>query len=483
MAKTVTLNIRVNDEELEVLTQGLDELGIKFQETEEAVGGTTKKVKELGLNSKVITKLDQLTGGWASSVIDVATGLKDVVKGLNLTKAALIATGIGAFVVILGTIVAYWDDIKEAVTGVNVELQEQKELSDQINLSLERRNQLEKDNARFVDIRTKERLLRAKIAGASEEELTNIEREGLEERLRLAEEYAKKSDEILRASVGADEETFLKAQERQLKAYDDLAQARSALGLFNLEQQVPEEGKQGKREKESKVNPLTGEDMDAETERLSNHFNALFELDKANKDALQNSTDNALQRLLTSEQYAQAQRTANAEEESRIRQMIAEQEAQAKAQAFMYAAEAFSSASDLIGKETAAGKALAVASALISTYLSAQQAYLAAFNPVPTVASPFLGAAFAGVAVLSGLANVKNILAVKVPGQGGGGAGISGGSPSTPPAFNVVQNNPQNQLNQSLLEQNNQPVEAFVVDKNVTSAQEARRNKIESSSI
>jgi hypothetical protein len=40
---------------------------------------------------------------------------------LNGIKTGLVATGIGALVVALGLVVAYWDDIKEAVTGVSAE--------------------------------------------------------------------------------------------------------------------------------------------------------------------------------------------------------------------------------------------------------------------------------------------------------------------------------------------------------------------------
>jgi hypothetical protein len=52
-----------------------------------------------------------------------ATSAKTALQGV---KGALLATGIGAFVVILGTIVAYWDDIKGAIDGVT---EEQKKLN------------------------------------------------------------------------------------------------------------------------------------------------------------------------------------------------------------------------------------------------------------------------------------------------------------------------------------------------------------------
>lgn len=73
----------------------------------------------------------------AASAIAFGMGLKDVSEGFqqiaksealaaigaklfgNTLKTALVATGIGALVVGLGLLIAYWDDIKEAVTGAN----------------------------------------------------------------------------------------------------------------------------------------------------------------------------------------------------------------------------------------------------------------------------------------------------------------------------------------------------------------------------
>ena len=52
-----------------------------------------------------------------------ATSAKTALQGV---KGALIATGIGALVVLLGTIVAYWDEIKGAISGVT---EEQKKLN------------------------------------------------------------------------------------------------------------------------------------------------------------------------------------------------------------------------------------------------------------------------------------------------------------------------------------------------------------------
>lgn len=68
--------------------------------------------------------LDQATGGYAGKIKDLSgsvkgaiTGAKGFIKTLRGVKGALISTGIGALVVALGLIVAYWDDIKGAVDG------------------------------------------------------------------------------------------------------------------------------------------------------------------------------------------------------------------------------------------------------------------------------------------------------------------------------------------------------------------------------
>lgn len=67
----------------------------------------------------------------------------------------------------------------------------------------------------------------------------------------------------------------------------------------------------------------------------------------------------------------------------------------------------------LLDEQGDAYKAVATAQAIISTYTAATKAYEAAFLPVPTVASPALGAAFAAAAVLKGLANVAAINGVE----------------------------------------------------------------------
>ena len=77
----------------------------------------------------------------------------------------------------------------------------------------------------------------------------------------------------------------------------------------------------------------------------------------------------------------------------------------------------------IFGKNSAIGKAAAVAETAINTYRGAQAAF-ASLSGIAVVGVP-LGIAAAGAAITMGLANVKKILAVKTPGGGGGGGGLS----------------------------------------------------------
>ena len=162
-------------------------------------------------------------------------------------------------------------------------------------------------------------------------------------------------------------------------------------------------------------------------------------------------------------------------------------EGKAKIDALDAVSQTLNGASELLGKETAAGKAMSVASATISTFLSAQKAYDATVG-IPYV-GPFLAPVNAGLAIAAGIKNVKSILSVKVPGGGGGSSAPSISSSATAgvtsaPNFNVVGNAGTNQLASSLgnaMQQN--PIQAYVVSGAVTTAQSLDRNIISNASL
>ena len=159
--------------------------------------------------------------------------------------------------------------------------------------------------------------------------------------------------------------------------------------------------------------------------------------------------------------------------------------AKAKQENLAKVGNALSSFSEIAGKETAAGKALAIASTLIQTYQSAQSSY-ASLAGIPVV-GPALGVAAAGAAVFAGMKQIQNIKKTKVPkGGGGGGASVGGasvGAAPAPPSFNVVGASETSVLADTVAEQTNEPVQAYVVSNDITTAQSLENNIVEGATI
>ncbi len=100
----------------------------------------------------------------------------------------------------------------------------------------------------------------------------------------------------------------------------------------------------------------------------------------------------------------------------------------AKMANFQAVSQLLSATASLVGEQTKAGKALAIASATIDTYVSANKV-LADPTPMPTV----LRFALAAAAIVRGLVSVKKIVDTKLPVSGGGTAGAPGGQPANQP--------------------------------------------------
>lgn len=123
-------------------------------------------------------------------------------QALSQVRSGLLATGIGAFVVALGTIVAYWDDIKKAVSGVS---------SEQTKLNEKTTKNVAAAQKKYDLLVAQEGTL--KLQGKSEKEILKIKIDGLnnvikesEAKLKSAEitakleiEAAKRNKEITKA--------------------------------------------------------------------------------------------------------------------------------------------------------------------------------------------------------------------------------------------------------------------------------------------
>ena len=138
---------------------------------------------------------------------------------------------------------------------------------------------------------------------------------------------------------------------------------------------------------------------------------------------------------------------------------------------------------NVLGKSSAAGKAAAVAASLINTY----QGITAELKTTTTTPFEF-GIKLANIATTSaiGFKAVKNILSTNTKSTGGSpssGGGRQITAPPTPPSFNVVGTAPENQLAEALGEQQDKPLQAFVVGSEVTSQQALDRNIVDNASL
>ena len=183
---------------------------------------------------------------------------------------------------------------------------------------------------------------------------------------------------------------------------------------------------------------------------------------------------------------ANQERNKRDEKAFKQRMKIARLEAEGKLDLLDMYGQGLNLASELAGRNTGVGKALAIASTTMSTYSAAQRAYESQFLPVPTPSSPIRAEVARGVAILSGLAQVKSILAVKTPAMkemsGVSGAATGAGTVQAPD-FNVVGAGGVSQLATTLAGVTGQPLKAFVVSKEITSAQELERNITNTASV
>ena len=157
-------------------------------------------------------------------------------------------------------------------------------------------------------------------------------------------------------------------------------------------------------------------------------------------EQLELSEDLKGQARLNIELYYDDLRKKNKAETSKAIVKIDDLETQARLDNLDRIGQGLMAASQIAGKATGAGKALAVAGTLLSTYSAAQKAYESQMTLTPD--SPIRAAIAAAVATTQGLARVQSILAVKTPAmkeQGTSGGGATGaGTTIEAPDFNVV---------------------------------------------
>ena len=407
--------------------------------------------------------------------------LKDgAVRAFQAIKGAIGSTGIGLLVIALGTIVAYWDDIKEAVSGVSEEQKkltkaahenadaEQKKLKDldkQDNiLKLQGKSERDILLIKQAQLRDSTSAIKAAIVlddinTKSQIAATTRNKEFLKGLLdlvflpqKLLFEYSAKAINKLVGLLGkiginidfkindqlADEATnYLsnlafdpakvqadadKVKEKNLETLKDLEiqNAGYKLSVKAIDQKAADESKAEQQKSDDEKFKKQKDEADANNKL----FIKSLEDDKTAAD-LKSKVKVQIKAIDDAALLATTQKTAKELED--IEKAKADEERKdAKAlfdQRIAMASDSLNIIGDILGKESAAGKAMAISSALINTYLGISAGVKLGY---PAAIPAVLAAA------ATGFKAVKNIIGTKIPGKASGGGSAAGGSMSAP---------------------------------------------------
>jgi hypothetical protein len=306
-------------------------------------------------------------------------------------------------------------------------------------------------------------------SGARIESLNNVQDGADDELIALQNNYTKRIGE-----QGRLEEKTIKIEnakalrDEKIKAAEEKRAADKAKA--DEEQKKREEAESKDRDERAK------EYDEQQAKQLENDRARTKSLNESRREQRAQENEDlkaiAADELLTNEerlaaiQELNARRILSDKEAADASVKIAEAEANAKIQTLQGYSQLLTQISNLAGRETAAGKALAVAATTIDTYVAAFRAYKEGFKIDPTGTFSLISAA---AAAATGIAAVKNILSVQVPNGGGGGGSVPSMSlPTTRPSsgFTMLGNeDPLRTTNEGGM------VRVFVTESDITTSQ------------
>ena len=271
--------------------------------------------------------------------------------------------------------------------------------------------------------------------------LEGITDENEKAREQILIEYQKQRDEVLNNEKLTSEQKIALQLELAQQEKQALATLQESIDLANSERAI------------------------AELDMQMKEAEASFQIQKDlidQKEAL--SLEQFQKGLINEQQYNEALKGYS---DARIE--IDRKENEAKMQNAAMAAGLLNTVSSLVGKNTAAGKATAIAATTIDTYLGAQKAYTSQLIPGDP-SSPIRAAIAAAIAVAGGIKNVREIAKTKVPGGGAASApSINASAPAAVAQVPTIGNSPITALGAAM--QPTQPLRAYVVESEVTGTQ------------
>ena len=349
----------------------------------------------------------------------------NVVKAFSTLKGAIIGTGIGLLVVGLGLLIANFDKVKEVVLKLIPGLGK---VADFIGGVIE-------SITDFVGVtsdatRATERMVEAADASiAKNKKYLQEHGDEIDKYTRRKIDAETSYNEAIKEK-GADRVKLAKKFNREIDAADkDRAKEVDDNLKAQLEKQrkINEEAaakKEADRLKEQALEDEKLKKLNDQADAENKLFIKSLESDKTaedikaqNKITIKGIADANLIATTqkTSAELAQIDKAKNDEERKDAKVLFD--------QRIALASESLTIIADVLGKESAAGKAIAISSALINTYLGISAGVKLGY---PAAIPAVLAAA------ATGFKAVKSIIGTKVPGKAGSSGGGGGGSMSAP---------------------------------------------------
>lgn len=488
--------------------------GKKFQVFSNAIstaaGGLTALQGAMGLfgteSEEVQKQLLKVQSALALSqgLSVIADGAKDfqrlagvirsqVVTAFATLRGAIVATGIGALVVGIGLLIANFKKVKETVLNLIPGLGRVADfigkvvtkITDFVGVTSDATRELEKlkvaNEAITKSIDSQIKILEAQ--GGKEEDIYRLKLQRIErernELLDTEKTKGKLSKEEIDRLVNLNTDlAVLDAQETARRKKQDEERAKNAQDAAFERAQAQQEELKAQFQRDEEAYQRRKKLREQEQEDIKTFGVIKAEIDAAEKTAeeeRQKLFEERLQALNagTLGKFLEAKAAETVAVNKSNEEKIKSDQAAAKAKIELVEAEASAvsnalfAVSTLIGQQTVAGKALAVASSIINTYQGATKAL---------AQGGIFGIASAAAVIATGLASVKRIISTPIPG--------GGGSVGTPSAPQLQPNSPlqpatvaanQVTLDQRSINAIGAPVRAYVVERDITGSQNRNR--------
>jgi hypothetical protein len=453
-------------------------------------GDESKEVEKMLLKVQSAMALQQGLSGIAGSIdsFKMLAGVikTQVVAAFTTLKGAMMATGIGLITSAVAFLVTNFDKVKEKLGELFPALKGAGDLMDRLKqIAMGVGNALLQFLAAPISALIK--VFKGDFSGAFEAVKNGMSfvknfREGEQKEIKS---QADEREKIRQEELKKKKEHDAKLLEQQRATAEKLRQERIA-----AEQQYTQ-WLAAERERQLK---LTMSDFEKEVFEFKKKYDAQYAIAKkygfditqleqlrlaeavsiSNKETVENKKNLDLR---LGDFTAQAPKiaavtstiTANETANTNARISLAQSEADARVQLLQEIGNAMGALSDLVGRQTKVGKALAIAQATINTYLGISEVWKSPavlpepFNTALKVASTITTAA-------GGIAAVRNIARVQVPGGGGSVPNIDTKAPMTPTLSPTVQTNVQNA--QAINQMSSQSTRAYVLNSDIQNEQQ-----------